>query len=337
VITLRTIRPSDINAIVSLSNRRLWQHHTGYDEWYTDVVKKTNQLPWERLTLFQRYLHGGVWCDPSLYKNHLNWLTRNGGFAIAAEEAVGVMKRVVAFTEIWCTDEPSPIGKTGSVTIIQADTSFTEDPIPKLYAHAKKEIRARGFSTLGICPFSSRAVSANLDDSRWELLALNRYYRIPRTNLPAPEMPHRVEDVPRTDLPVNALFCLDQSSTPYYLWSSIWEEFELLPEMKGASQRSQARKVTIEHGGQNLTAVLWIWTWGDVEDYWRLSIWVPPGKEEDRELLFELTRIAAQIWNSDDVPGFELCADEENGSFLTNRGFTMDEERPAEPRYYTAV
>ena len=337
MITLRPIRPSDINAIVSMSNRRLWQRHTGYDEWYSDPVKKTNQFPWEKLTLYQKFLNGGVWCEPGLYKNHLNWLTRSGGFALAAEESEGVIKRIVAFCEILCTEEPAPIGKTGSITVIEADTTFTEDPIPKLYAHAKKEIRSRGLSTLAICPFSSKAVAANLDDSRWELLALTRRYRIARTDLTPSELPHSVEDAPRSDLPVEDLFCLDQSFPPYYFWSFVWEEFELLPEMKGAANRSQARKVTIERGGKSFTAVIWIWTWGDVEDYWRLSLWVPPGMEEDQEILFELIRIASKIWDTEEVPGFELVTDEENGSFLINRGFSTNEDQPAEPRYYAAV
>lgn len=337
MITLRPTRPSDINAVVSLSNRRLWQRHTGYDEWYTDPVKKTNQVPWERLTLYQRFLNGGVWCDPSLYKNHLNWLTRGGGFGLVAEESKGVMKRVVAFCEIWCTEEPAPMGKTGSITILEADTHFTEDPVPKLYANAKKEIRARGYSTLAICPFSSRAVTANLDDGRWELLALTRKYRIANAALTPSELPHRVEDAHRTSLPVNELYCLDQSVSPLHYWLSVWEEFELLPEMKGAVHRSQARKVIIERGGQSITAVLWIWTWGDVEDYWRLSLWVPSGLEEDQELMYELIRIASEIWKPDAITGFILCTDEEDGSFLLNRGFRTNEAEPGEPRYYTAV
>lgn len=337
MITLKPVRPSDINAIVSLSNRALWQRHTGYDEWHADPVKKTNSLPWEKLTLYQRYLNAGVWCDPLLYKNRMNWLTRNGGFAVAAEESEDAIKRIVAFAEIWCTEEPSPLGKTGSIIIIEADTKFTEDPIPKLYNHAKKEIRARGFSTLAICPFSSRAVTANLDDQRWQLLALTRRYRIPHSSLTPGELPHSIEELAPADLPVQNLFCLDQSVTPAYLWNSIWEEFELLPEMKGAIHRSRGRKINLEYLGQRITAVLWIWTFGDLEDYWRLGIWVPPGKEEDRTLTFELARIASEIWTGEEVPGFELCADEENGPFLTNRGFTVDEEKPAEPRYYTAL
>ncbi|TKJ40069.1 hypothetical protein CEE37_10045 [candidate division LCP-89 bacterium B3_LCP] len=336
MITLRPVRTSDINAIVSLSNRRLWQQHTGVDEWPTDPVKKTKMLPWERLTMYQKYLNGGVWCDPSMYKNHFNWLTRNGGFVLGAEETEGVMKRLVAFCEIWCAEEPSPIGKTGSVTIIQADTTFTEDPIPKLYAFAKKEVRSRGFSTLAICPFSSRALAANLDDSRWELLALNRKYRISRSELSPSELPHSVTDIPHSDLPMGDLLSLDQSFVPSYLWASLWEEFEQIPEMRGSMQRSQVRKVTIEKSGQSINAVLWIWTLGDLEDYWRLGIWVSPEKRDDQELMYDLVRIAAQVWD-EEIPGFELCVDEENGSFLVNRQFKLDEEIPAEPRFYTAV
>ncbi len=337
LITLRPIRPSDINAIVSLSNRRLWQHHSGVDEWHTDPINQANLVPWEKLTLFQKYLNGGVACDPTLYKNHLNWLTRNGGFVLAAEETVGVMKRIVAYAEIWCIEEPSPIGKTGSIIKIEADTTFTEDPIPKLYANAKKEIRARAYSTLAICPFGSNAVSSNLDDSRWELLALTRRYRISRADLSPCELPHKVEEVARAELAIQNLFCVDQSIPPFYNWASVWEEFELLPEMKRAIHRSQARRVELEYHGKTITTVIWIWSWGDVEDFWRLTFWIPPELEEDRELILELTRIAAEIWDTDDVPGFDLCADEENGSFLVNRGFKVDEELPAEPRYYTGV
>ncbi|MFH1863142.1 MAG: hypothetical protein ABH878_10080 [bacterium] len=337
MITLRTIRPSDINAIVSLSNRRLWQRHTGVDEWYADPIKKDMLMPWERLTLYQRFLNAGVWCDPILYKNHLNWLTRNGGILLVAEETALGMQRVIAFTEIWCSEEPSPIGKTGSIIIIEADTSFVEDPVSKLYTHSKKEIRARGFSTLAICPFGSRAVTANLDDRRWELLSLSQRYRIPRADIPACVATHQVEEVPVNELPVRELFCLDQSYPPHYLWSSIWEEFEMLPEIRNASYRSKTRKVQLEHDGQQVTAVIWIRIWSDQEDYWKLSIWVPSGREDDRELMYELVKIAAEVWNTDDVPGFELTLDEENGSFLQNRGFQVDESVLAEPRYYTAL
>ncbi len=337
MITIRPVRPSDINAIVSLSNRRLWQRHTGYDEWYTDPIKKTSQSPWEKLSPFQRYLNSGVWCDPILYKNHLNWLTKNGGFSLAAEETEGVMKRLVAFTEIWCAEEPSPMGKTGSIIILEADTHFVEDPSPKLYAQAKKDIRSRGFSTLAICPFSSRAVTANLDDRRWELLALARHYRLARANLTPSELPHKFAEVARAELPVGELFCLDQSNIPGYHWASLWEEFEQLPEMKGTIRRTPAHKVTVEYHGESLTAVLWLWSFSDPQDYWRLAVWLPPGKEDDRELVYELVRMAGEIWNTDEIAGFDLVADEENGSFLINRGFATDESRPAEPRYYTAL
>jgi hypothetical protein len=337
VIAIRPVRPSDINAIVSLSNRRLWSRHTGFDEWYTDPIKKTSMLPWEKLSLYQRYLNAGVWCDPVLYKNHLNWLSKNGGFSLAAEETEGVMKRLVAFTEVWCADEASPIGKTGSMVILEADTQFTEDPISKLYAQTKKEIRSRGYSTLAICPFSSRAVYANLDDRRWELLSHARFFRLPKSALTPSTLTYRVEEPPRTELNINELYCLDQSVPPGYLWSSLWDEFDQIPEMKGSLRKQAPRRVHLEHNGQALEAILWLWTLSDVEDYWRLNIWVPPGKEDDRELVFELIRIAAGIWNSDDIPGFVLTADEENAAFLSNRGLKADETRPAEPRYYTTV
>lgn len=337
MIAIRPVRPSDINAIVSLSNRRLWQRHTGYDEWYTDPVKKSTLLPWEKLSLYQRYLNAGVWCDPVLYKNHLNWLGKNGGFSLAAEETEGVMKRIVAFTEVWCAEEPSPMGKTGSVIVLEVDTHFSEDPVSKLYAQTKKEIRSRGYSTLAVCPFSSRAVYANLDDRRWELLSHARFFRAPRTALTAPTLQYRVDEPARTEINVSELFCLDQSLPPPYLWASLWDEFEQIPEMKGAIRKQTPRRVQVETGGQTLTAILWLWTLSDVEDFWRLAIWVPPGKEDDRELVFELIRIAGAIWNSEDVPGFVIVADEENAAFLTNRGLLADESRPAEPRYYTAV
>jgi len=337
VITIRPVRPSDINAIVSLANRRLWQRHTGYDEWYTDPIKKGTMLPWEKLSLYQRYLNGGVWSDPVLYKNHLNWLTKSGGFSLAAEETEGVMKRIVAFAEIWCADEPSPLGKTGSLVVFEVDTHFSEDPAAKLYAQAKKDIRNRGYSTLAISPFSSHAVTANLDDRRWELLALTRRYRIARADLTPPEIPHRVEDLPRTELPLQELFCLDQSMPPSYLWASLWEEFDLIPEMKGAIRRLPARRVFIGSGSEDQTAVIWPWLLSDTQDYWRLGVWVPPEKHEDRELLYELVRIAAEVYGAEDIPGFELCVDEENGSFLINRGFSVNEAQPAEPRYYTAL
>ncbi len=337
MIAIRPVRPSDINAIVSLSNRRLWQRHTGYDEWFTDPVKKTSQSSWEKLSLYQRYLNAGVWCDPVLYKNHLNWLGKTGGFSLAAEETEGVMKRIVAFTEVWCADEPSPIGKTGSVIILETDTHFTEDPVSKLYAQTKKEIRSRGYSTLAICPFSSRAVTANLDDRRWELLSLVRLFRVPRANLTRSSLTFRVEEPPRAELNTNELFGLDHSWPPSYFWASMWDEFEQIPEMKGAIRKQTPRRVHLEYNGQALTAVLWLWNLGDVEDYWRLGLWVPQGREDDRELTYELARIAAAIWNTDEVPGFVIGADEENAAFLINRGLVADESKPAEPRYYTTV
>jgi hypothetical protein len=247
------------------------------------------------------------------------------------------MKRLVAFTEVWCADEAPPIGKTGSVVIMEADTHFTEDPISKLYAQTKKEIRSRGYSTLAICPFSSRAVYANLDDRRWELLSHARFFRLPKADLTPSTLQYRVEEPSRSELNVNELYCLDQSVSPAYLWASLWDEFDQMPEMKGAIRKQTPRRVHLEYNGQALEAVLWLWTLSDVEDYWRLSIWVPPGKEEDRDLVFELIRIAAGIWNGDDIPGFVLTADEENAAFLSNRGLKADETRPAEPRYYTAV
>ncbi len=333
MIAIRPIRPSDINAVVSLYNRRLWQRHSGFDEWNPDPAHPGMMLPWEKLTLYQRWLNAGVWCDPVLYKNHLNWLTKSGGFALAAEETAGVMKRLTGMIEVWCGEEPAPLGKTGSVVLLEVDTQFGEDPASKLYAQAKKEIRNRSYSTLAICPFSSRAVNANLDDRRWELVALTRRYRVRRDKLGAP-VAYRAEELSRPDLPGD-FYCLDQSAPPAYQWNSLWEEFDGAPEVRGSLRRQPAQRVTLDHGGSSVTAALWIWATSDAEDYWRLALWVPAGRHEDRELTHKLAVIAGAIWA--DVPGFELVADEENGPYLLNRGFTLDESRPGEPRYYTAV
>ncbi len=108
-------------------------------------------------------------------------------------------------------------------------------------------------------------------------------------------------------------------------------------EIKRSSHSRYWLILLLAYNGQSITPALWIWIWSDPEDYYRLSIWVPPEMEDDPELMYELARIAAEIWSGEKFPGFELRTDEENGSFLTNRGFTVDREKPAEPRYYSAL
>ena len=111
------IRPAtmeDTGAISALFRRRInvWQRF--------DAEGRVDELPYEQLTIYERWLHGGAWMSLETAAIFLSHLLRVGGVTLVAE----VDGAVAGYAEAYPGDEPPPYGKHLHIAhlITQAET-----------------------------------------------------------------------------------------------------------------------------------------------------------------------------------------------------------------------
>mgnify|MGYP005846286945 CR=1 FL=1 len=98
--TIRQARLDDTAAISALFRARIgvWQR--------LDSSGRVEDVPYEALTLYERWLHGGAWMSVETGAIHLSHLLRGAGLALVAESGGGVC----AYCEGYTGSEPPPFG-----------------------------------------------------------------------------------------------------------------------------------------------------------------------------------------------------------------------------------
>ncbi len=99
--TVRAARLDDTAAISALFRARIgvWQR--------LGSSGQVEDVPYEALTLYERWLHGGAWMSVETGAIHLSHLLRGAGLAALVAEADG---RVSAYCEGYAGSEPPPFG-----------------------------------------------------------------------------------------------------------------------------------------------------------------------------------------------------------------------------------
>jgi GNAT superfamily N-acetyltransferase len=98
---LRQATLDDTQAISTLfrSHISVWQRLTGQGH--------VEDVPYETLTIYERWLHGGPWMSPETGAIQLNHLLLGAGLPVVAEQD----GRVVAYAEAYHGVEPAPFGE----------------------------------------------------------------------------------------------------------------------------------------------------------------------------------------------------------------------------------
>ncbi|MEP7357256.1 MAG: GNAT family N-acetyltransferase [Anaerolineales bacterium] len=110
MITVRSATPDDVAAIVAIHRSDL----VTWKRW--DADDQVHLMSAAELTPYERWLNGGWWMDPDLYRPYLERLLRpdGAGLALVAE----LDGQVLAETEAWLGDEPPPYGRNLNVSVM---------------------------------------------------------------------------------------------------------------------------------------------------------------------------------------------------------------------------
>ena len=129
---------SGIVAIHKATNR--------YGDWYRNPFQRLGRVPYEDLTPFERWMHGGSWMDLSLFRRHFHEYQVRGFPAFVAEEA----GRIVGACEVWVDEEPEPFGRYAEVENVE--TASRPDVERDLVQRAAEKVRKMGYPALDLSP-----------------------------------------------------------------------------------------------------------------------------------------------------------------------------------------
>jgi GNAT superfamily N-acetyltransferase len=104
-IQIRQARLDDTSAISQLYQAHIqrWQR--------LNPDGQVDDVPYEALTIYERWLHGGAWMSIETGAIHLSHLLRGAGIPLVAQ----VAGRVMAYTELYLGSEPEPFGRNLSL------------------------------------------------------------------------------------------------------------------------------------------------------------------------------------------------------------------------------
>lgn len=191
---------------------------------------RVEDLPYEALTIYERWLHGGPWMSIETCAILLNHLLMGAGVPLVAENNGSIVGYVEAYHSI----EPEPFGRLLHIAhLVAADLDVERELVEGLNARAKS-LRCQHITI-------TRVGGASVYDERYILTPLSTLRRF---NLPARQGQIFYRAVEHLDtnaaqingwaMPVGRLSCSRQQ------WETVWpRQWETLPEIR---QRQSARR-----------------------------------------------------------------------------------------------
>lgn len=111
---IRQAKLDDTRAISQLFRAHIqtWQR--------LDAQGRVQDVPYDDLTIYERWLHGGAWMSVETGAIHLSHLLRGAGVPLVVE----IEGRIAAYTELYEGAEPPPFGTHLSMTAVTAHPDF---------------------------------------------------------------------------------------------------------------------------------------------------------------------------------------------------------------------
>jgi GNAT superfamily N-acetyltransferase len=153
MITVRAATLDDVPAIVAIHRSDL----VTWKRW--DADDHAHLAAYAELTPYERWLNGGWWMDPDLYRPYLERLLRPDGAGLALVAEVDGL--VLAEAEAWLGDEPPPYGRNLNLSVIYT-----------LRGHAR-----RGLGTALMRALEARAAAEACDTMLVTMVEAPEFYR----------------------------------------------------------------------------------------------------------------------------------------------------------------
>ncbi|HVU13933.1 MAG TPA: hypothetical protein VHD90_21795 [Phototrophicaceae bacterium] len=192
---------------------------------------KVEDVPYEALTIYERWTHGGAWMSVETGAIALNHLLLGAGIPLVAQDDKG---RIVGYVEAYHSVEAEPFGKLLHVADLLANDEETERSLIEGLTARAKTLKCQHVTI-------TRVGGSSPYDERFTLKPLSTLRRF---NLPARQGQIFYRAVEHSDtsaaqisgwvMPVGRLSCSRQQ------WETLWpQQFDTLPEIR---QRKTARR-----------------------------------------------------------------------------------------------
>ena len=191
---------------------------------------QVEDVPYEALTIYERWLHGGPWMSVETCAILLNHLLMGAGIPLVALDR----NRVVGYLEAYHSVEAEPFGRSMHIAHLLADDADIERALVEALNVRAKTLRCQHVTV-------TRVGGSSAYDERYELKPLSK---LRRYNLPARQgqifyraVEHSNADAAQINgwvMAVGRLTCARQQ------WETLWtQQWETLPEIR---QRQTARR-----------------------------------------------------------------------------------------------
>lgn len=124
-------------------------HCSDIDEWFKIEQGKKVAVPYDRLSIWERYEHGGPWMSIETCAIHLNYLLLAGQYPIVVE----IKGRIIGELELYAGQEKGVLGKTAFIDILEVHKNFRRRGVGrKLVDFANKIAEEMDCETLSVWP-----------------------------------------------------------------------------------------------------------------------------------------------------------------------------------------
>jgi len=124
-------------------------HCSDIDKWFKIEQGKKVAVPYDRLSIWERYEHGGPWMSIETCAIHLNYLLLAGQYPIVAE----MEGRIIGELELYAGQEKGVLGKTAFMDILEVHKNFRRRGVGrKLVDFANKIAEEMNCETLSVWP-----------------------------------------------------------------------------------------------------------------------------------------------------------------------------------------
>jgi GNAT superfamily N-acetyltransferase len=243
--------------------------------------------PYEILTPFERFLHGGAWMDLGSCRRHLHEYASRGFPVLVAEEG----GRVVGHCDVWLAEEPEPFGRYGEAEMLLVDPARGgPGAMGRLLEHAMARCRRLGLPAFDLSP--KHGGGGELAEAMgfapiWD----TRTLEAPLAAVPSPDEDFETADMPPAYEAVADLLCLNHREPAAYRHATFLGSFPSWRLAGVPREHVLAKRLRFKGGGGAVVAARREWIDPNRTE---LDLWVPPPWRRDADALGRILAMAAE-------------------------------------------